>query len=189
MLYDDAREAHNKVYRCLVKKYPVTDECFEGEYLTFRHGKNKDKVILTVVQKLKSSPDDILALWRKFGKSSGAKSMVCAVPGRSDNDVKVQAMRLTSPDVVILDRMRLVRLARKYIRPEAPAKAEKRLRPMQALKGFLSKRRSFRYVLYTFLFTFNYLLTGVRFNLLFSFLFAFLSTYSMFLVFEKENLV
>ena len=108
-IYEDAARAHEAVFTLLEKRYPLADPSFEGGCLRFTH--MGEPSLLCVLQKLRASPDDLLALWRKFGAKSNVRTMVIAVPGKADADIRVQTLKLHAPETVLLDRAQLKRRA------------------------------------------------------------------------------
>ena len=142
-IYEDAARAHEAVFTLLEKRYPLADPSFEGGCLRFTH--MGEPSLLCVLQKLRASPDDLLALWRKFGAKSNVRTMVIAVPGKADADIRVQTLKLHAPETVLLDRAQLKRLARRYGSIEAPERHTRAARPFPARRSLLSRRRAWRY--------------------------------------------
>lgn len=164
-IYEDTARAHEAVFALLEKRYPVAEPSFEGGCLRFTH--MGEASLLCVLQKLRASPDDILAIWRRFGAKAGVRTMVIAVPGKADTDIRVQTLKLHAPEAVLLDRAQLKRLARRYGSIEAPERRARVVRPFQALRCLFSRRRAWRYALESTLLILYYLFTGAWFYLLF----------------------
>ncbi len=164
-IYEDAARAHEAVFTLLEKRYPLANPSFEGGCLRFTH--MGEPSLLCVLQKLRASPDDILAIWRKFGTKTNVRTMVIAVPGKADADIRVQTLKLHAPDAVLLDRAQLKRLAHRYGSIEAPERRTRTVRPFQALRSLLSRRRAWRYALESTLLILYYLFTGAWLYLLF----------------------
>lgn len=165
LIYASARQAHSDVFSVLAKRYPLHSACFSGGELRFVQS-DFDEGILFVLQKLRVSPDDILSAWRTHGAGHSVHSLVIAVPGRSENDIRVLAYRLKDPNVIILDKKQLRGLFRKYASTKAPSANVRSVHPLKALKDLITRRRARRYALYSLLLTAYYVLTGHLFYLL-----------------------
>lgn len=186
-IYEDAARAHEAVFTLLEKRYPLADPSFEGGCLRFTH--MREPSLLCVLQKLRASPDDLLALWRKFGAKSNVRTMVIAVPGKADADIRVQTLKLHAPETVLLDRAQLKRLARRYGSIEAPERHTRAARPFQALRSLLSRRRAWRYALESTFLILYYLFTGTWFYLLFGLALLFIALICLPASEEPEKLI
>lgn len=188
LVYLDPVKAHEAVFELLTQKYPVSQPEFIDGHMKFTHA-DSENAILYVIQKLKVSQDDILAAWRMHGKERGARSVVIAVPGKSDNEIRVIAARLKNPDVIVLSRNRLIALNRKYGKNEAPDVRMHRLRPIQALSCYVTRRRALKYLLYAAFLMLYYLSSGKIMYLVFSSFLLLISLFCLSKPKEPENLI
>lgn len=188
LVYADAETAHNTVFSLLKTRYPVDKGEFAGGHLRFVHAQFED-ARLFVIQKLRVSPDDVLAAWRAHGEGAPIKALIIAVPGKSDPELRVIAYRLKNPNVVLADRALLRRLtrARGYREPSAPERRP--AAPFRALRGYISRGRAIRYLAYSALLSAYYLLTGHAAYLFSGLALCALSAYSLFSAPEPERLM
>lgn len=159
LCYMDCEKAHEEVMKLLSGKYPISDAVYANGCTRFTHA-HSDSALLVVIQKLKASPDDLLSAWRTHGRASGVGDMVFAVPGRSEQDIRVTAMRLKSPNAIVLDRKQLRSLARKYAQLRDGDYKRRRPHPLRALSAFITRRRAGHYALYALILIFYYIITG-----------------------------
>ncbi len=179
LIYADESDALKGVYGVLSKRYRLHDERADNGCLLFREGAKDIGYALIVVRKFKASPDDLLSAWREIRKRKSADKIVFAIPGKSDPDVKLMPIRLTSPDVQIVDRIRLKKLVRKYDL-EIPAQTnEKRMRFSVRIRAFINRKRALRYIACALLLTINYILFGQILYLIFASVLAFASVFSL----------
>ncbi len=164
LIYQDAAKAHEYVFTLLQQKYPISKPSFENGHMRFTH-MDAEKSVLCVIQKLRVNPDDILNAWRNHGRE-GDRAMVIAVAGRSEQDIRVAALRLKDPTVTVFDKKQLRALARKSGALDSDGARPFAQHPLKALSGFITRRRAWRYLLYACLLNAYYLVTGGKMYLL-----------------------
>lgn len=179
LIYSDESDALKGVYGILSRKYRLHDERTDAGYLYFREGAKEIRYALIVLRKFKVSPDDLLSAWRDIRKRKTADRIVFVIPGKSDPDVKLMPVRLLSPDVQILDRMKLKKLVRKYDLEIPMNKAARREHFSVRIKAFINRKRALRYIACALLLTINYILFGQILYLIFAFVLAFVSAFSL----------
>lgn len=189
MLFDDSLRAHEKAFCALRQKYEIEKCGYESGRLLIACGRERERSMLCVLQKLRATSDDIVAIWRAYGKRSGIRAMVIAVPGKCEKDVILQALRLTEPEVILIDRFALRALSRKISTKEAPEAKKKPFHPLKALKSILRTRRASACLIPAILFLLYYLLTGAIAYLLFSSALCGLSVYMLLLKKEADRLL
>lgn len=167
LIYLDSLKAHEEVFKLLSARYPISDASFESGHIRFTH-MHSEQSILCVIQKLRVSPDDLLTAWRAHGQGGSARAIVVCIPGRSEQDVRVAALRLSKPNVVVIDKRQLRAMTRKHGKLEAPEARARGVRPMEVLHSFVTRRRAWRYLLYACLLNAYYLITGKALYLAFS---------------------
>ncbi|MBQ3080342.1 MAG: hypothetical protein IJC48_10155 [Clostridia bacterium] len=188
LIYQEPEKAHISVFSYLQKRYPLKNPSFSSGRLYFIEGEG-EKAALCVLQKLRVNPDDILTAWRTHGKTSQIKSLVVAVPGKSETEIKAAAYRLTNPSVVILDKPMLRKLFAKYEKSEAPDERIRRIPAFTALRSYVTRRRSFRYLLYALVLIANYIFFGKKLYLISGLFLLTLSLFGMYLPKEPESLI
>lgn len=188
LVYAGAKSAHEAVFSLLKARYPVEAGEFSGGHMNFVHAQYED-ARLFVIQKLRATPDDVLAAWRAHGENAPVKALVVAVPGKSEPELRVIAYRLKNPNVVLIDRAMLRRLARIRGINETPSASVRKTHPFKALRGFISRGRALRYLLYAFLLSAYYLLTGHAVYLFAGLTLCVFAAYSLFSAPEPERLM
>lgn len=188
LVYANAKVAHETVLSLLKARYPVEQGEFAGGHLHFTHAQYED-ARLFVIQKLRSTPDDVLAAWRAHGEGAPIKALVVAVPGKSDPELRVIAYRLKNPNVVLVDRAMLRRLARRNKSVEVPSSNTRKADPFRVLRGFVSRGRAIRYLAYSALLSVYYLLTGHASYLIAGLALCAFSAYSLISPSEPERLM
>ena len=158
-IYADTAEAHQRMYRLLSCRYPMSDPLYDNGSIRFTFDGYR-KGVLTVLQKFKIGPDDILSAWRAHRSDQTLSTLVIAVPGRSEQDILVTAARLNQPSVLIFQQKQLRALSLEYEQEETPETAARRQRSFQTFRALITRRRARRYLLYAvFLFVY-YILWG-----------------------------
>ena len=188
LVYADAETAHKTVFSLLKTRYPVDKSEFAGGHLRFVHAQYED-ARLFVIQKIRVTPDDVLAAWRAHGEGAPIKALVIAVPGKSDPELRVIAYRLKNPNVVLADRALLRRLMRVRGISGTPSADRLKTSPIRALRGYVSRGRAVRYLAYSVLLSAYYLLTGHAAYLFASLALCAFSAYSLFSAPEPERLM
>ncbi len=164
LIYQDAAKAHEYVFSLLKRKYPISEPSFENGHMRFTH-MGAERSVLCVIQKLRVTPDDILNTWRNHGRDAD-RAMVIAAVGRSEQDIRIAALRLNNPTVTVFDKKQLRALARKYGAYDSGTTRRGTAHPLKALSGFITRRRAWRYLLYACLLNAYYLVTGGKMYLL-----------------------
>ncbi len=179
LIYADEKDALNAVYGLLTKKYRLHSERLDAGCLLFNEGAKEIRYALVVLRKYKISPDDLLAVWREIRRKHLADKILFAVPGKSDPDVKLMPIKLTNPDVQILEKSRLIKLARKHDLEISVPQAEKRVRFLYRIKSFINRKRALRYIACALLLTLNYIFFGKMLYLIFASVLAFAAVFSL----------
>ena len=180
LVYSDETQALNAVYGLLSKKYRLHDERICEGRLYFKEGIRDTRYALTVVRKFKSSPDDLLPVWRDIRKNRSADKILFAIPAKCDPDIRILPLKLTSPDVQILDKTQLKKLLRKYDADLPLESKEKKMNLSARLRIFLNRKRALRYFAYALLLYFNYILFGKALYLIFASMLLSASVFSFF---------
>ncbi|MBR3928728.1 MAG: hypothetical protein IKJ65_06990 [Clostridia bacterium] len=188
LIYMDENDALNSVYGLLSQKYRLKDSILNAGCMLFKEGEHETRYALVVIRKFKVSPDDILSKWREIKKNMSLEKIVFAIPGKSDPDVKLMPIKLASPDVMILDKIRLKKLLRKYDFEITTHALRKRIKFKQRVKAFISRKRAVRYIAYALLLTVNYILFGSILYLIFASLLGFAGVFSFLSENESEFL-
>lgn len=179
LIYADESDALVAVFTLLSKKYHLHDERKDGGYLIFREGTKEIRYALIVIRKFKASPDDLLSIWREIRKKKVADKIVFSIPGKSDPDIKLMSVRLTCPDVQILDKVRLKKLIRKYDLEIPYVTQGKRARFSVRIRAFINRKRALRYIACALLLGINYIFFGKILYLIFASVLAFASVFSL----------
>ena len=188
LVYASAKTASETVLSLLKGRYPVEQGEFAGGHMSFTHAQYED-ARLFVIQKLRATPDDVLAAWRAHGEGAPIKALVVAVPGKSDPELRVIAYRLKSPNVVLVDRAMLRRLARRNAAIEVHSSNTRKANPLFVLRSFVSRGRALRYLAYSALLSVYYLLTGHASYLAAGLALCAFSAYSLISPSEPERLM
>ena len=180
LIYKENKDALYEASELLAKKYSIHSIVLEGGHMYFKEGMSEDEYELFIIRKYKSSPDDILSVWRETKKGKPVKGILFLIPGKMDQDIKLLRYKIDQPGILILDSNALKTLYRKYGQIEQTAFKEKSVRPIHFLKSAVNKKRAFRYFAYALLLTGYYLLSGNWLYLSIGALLTFMSLFSFF---------
>lgn len=158
LIYADTSNALMRAFRLISCRYPMTESVLENGSLFFTFDGYR-KGALTVLQKLKVSPDDILSTWRTH-RGSALDTLIVAVPGRSEQDILVTAARLTDPSVLVFHQKQLRSFSYQYDKEETPEIGAHRPRSLQTFYALITRRRARRYLLYSLLLYAYFILWG-----------------------------
>ena len=188
LIYLENRNANERVFDLIKDKYALKKQREEDGCLLFKEGENESIRALSVIRKYKCSPDDILSLWREIRRKGYIASVLFAVPGKMDSEVKALMYKLSSPGIRILEKSEIRLLFRKYGAIEEDMKAEKPVHPIKTIKAYINKKRAFRYLLYALLLIVYYVFTGLKSYFVFGGVLLLFSCLSLFSQSKTEKL-